>query len=411
MACALPPWWILKGVKPAGPDKDMGTWKAIQFTEGQQAFFGCNAAGEITDQAKHDEAFSVPIGKKYKASFQQTMVRIKDPKVSVPFYIENFGMKLAHEYHFPEFKFSLYFLERPRDGQPFPGSVPSAESERYLWTMPGATIELTHNHGSETDPNFKVWSGNQGKDVPEGNPNHWKDGPVRGFGHIAFNVDDVYATCDQLEKAGVKFQKKPDEGRMKGLAFALDPDGYWLEIVARQAGVFSESCNLSQTMLRVKDDTASRRFYGDIMGMSLCREMIVPNDFTNFFMCCLSDEEKAALPEDRTGAAAREFVKRLWQPVLELTHNHGTESDDSFQVHTGNGDPAEWQGFGHIGFLVDNLEQCCNDMEAMGVKFAKKPKEGKMHTLAFALDPSGYRVELIDRGSVVDETLRAPYPS
>lgn len=39
-------------------------------------------------------------------------------------------------------------------------------------------------------------------------------------------VDDVYKACEELESKGCTFQKKPDEGRMKGLAFALDPDGY-----------------------------------------------------------------------------------------------------------------------------------------------------------------------------------------
>ena len=47
-----------------------------------------------------------------------------------------------------------------------------------------------------------------------------------GFGHIAFNVDDVYAASDRLEAAGIPFKKKPNNGRMKGLAFAYDPDGY-----------------------------------------------------------------------------------------------------------------------------------------------------------------------------------------
>jgi lactoylglutathione lyase len=404
-----PPWWISKGIKPAGPEKDMGTWKAIQFTEGQQAFFACGADGTIADQAKHDAAFAVPIGKKYNASFQQTMLRIKDPKVSVPYYCDNFGMKVVHEYHFPEFKFSLYFLERPRDGQALPSKVPSTESEKYLWSMDGTTIELTHNHGAESDPNVKMWSGNNGKDAPEG-PNHWADGPVRGFGHLAFNVDDVYATSAALEKDGVKFQKRPDEGRMKGLAFALDPDGYWIEICGRTPGLFKEPQNLSQTMMRVKDGDASRRFYGDIMGMTMCWEMVVPNDFTNFFMCCLSAEEKKSLPPDGKSAEARDFVKKIWQPILELTHNHGTEKDDTFNVHTGNGDPVEWQGFGHIGYLVDDLDACCNDMEAMGVPFFKKPQDGKMHNIAFALDPSGYRIELIGRNTAVDATLRAPYP-
>merc|ERR1719410_1387157 len=62
----------------------------------------------------------------------------------------------------------------------------------------------------------------------------------RGFGHIAFNCADVYASCKTLDKNGVKMQKKPDEGRMKGLAFALDPDGYWIEIVKRADGCLKD---------------------------------------------------------------------------------------------------------------------------------------------------------------------------
>jgi lactoylglutathione lyase len=54
------------------------------------------------------------LGKRAGAWFQQTMIRIKDPKVSVPFYEKHFGMKLIHQYDFPEWKFSVYFLEIPR---------------------------------------------------------------------------------------------------------------------------------------------------------------------------------------------------------------------------------------------------------------------------------------------------------
>jgi len=346
-------------------------------------------------------AVTVPPGKKYNASFQQTMLRIRDPKVSVPFYEQHFGMKLVHKYDFPPFKFSLYFLERPKDGQELPATVPSAESEKYLWSMPGTTIELTHNWGTESDPNFKgYWSGNSGKDADKNGPLFIDNGPVRGFGHIAFNVEDVYATSEALEKAGVKFQKRPDEGRMKGLAFALDPDGYWIEIVARDVGVFKEPLNLSQTMMRVKDGEKTIQFYRDIMGMTLCREMTIPGDFSNFFLACLNDEEKAAVPAEQNSPEAKAFVKRLWQPVLELTHNHGTEKDEAFEVHTGNSDP---QGFGHIGFLVDDLDAMCKEMEDLGVPFFKKPNEGKMRGLAFALDPSGYRVELIQRGMAIDK--------
>eukprot|EP00927_Polykrikos_kofoidii_P084062 TRINITY_DN8763_c0_g2_i1.p1 TRINITY_DN8763_c0_g2~~TRINITY_DN8763_c0_g2_i1.p1 ORF type:complete len:372 (+),score=66.83 TRINITY_DN8763_c0_g2_i1:66-1118(+) len=348
-----------------------------------------------------------PIGLKYRASFQQSMLRIKDPAVSVPFYQQHFGMKLVHKYDFPTFNFSLYFLERPRDDQAVPENVPSDESEKYLWTMPGCTLELTHNHGTELDNEFQVWSGNTGRDLPEHSPLYLKDGPVRGFGHIAFNVEDVYATSKALEEAGMKFQKKPDEGRMKGLAFALDPDGYWIELVQRPPGLFREGFNLSQTMMRVKDASKSLEFYRDIMGMNLCQEMVVPGDFTNYFLACLSDEQQLASP-DPASPEGKAFVSCLWQPVLELTHNHGTENDDAFKVHTGNTSP---QGFGHIGFLVDELDAMCKELEDVGVPFFKKPDEGKMRGLAFVLDPDGYRVELIQRGMAVDKDLLSPATS
>merc|ERR1712080_458011 len=118
--------------------------------------------------------------------------------------------------------------------------------------------------------------------------------------------------------------------------------------------------------------------------------MVIPNDFTNYFFACLSDAEKKDIAVDPSSPEARASVKKLWQPVLEFTHNHGTEKDPAFQVHTSNAEP---QGFGHIGFIVDDLEAMCKELEHAGVPFFKKPNEGKMRGIAFILDPSGYRVE------------------
>ena len=93
----------------------------------------------------------------YHARFQQTMLRIKDPKVTIPFYEENFGMKLIHWIAFPQWNFTVYFMERPQEGKDLPPEctleATSVENEKYLMTMDGATLEFTHNHGAETD----VW--------------------------------------------------------------------------------------------------------------------------------------------------------------------------------------------------------------------------------------------------------------
>lgn len=98
---------------------------------------------------------------------------------------------------------------------------------------------------------------------------------------------------------------------------------------------------------------------------------------------------------DPTTKEASEFANSISGTLIELTHNHGTELDPEFKHHNGNTDP---RGFGHIGFLVDNLEETCERMEKeQGVKFHKRPQDGMMRNIAFALDPDNYWVELIRR--------------
>eukprot|EP01018_Ginkgo_biloba_P033637 Gb_39907 [translate_table: standard] len=143
---------------------------------------------------------------------QQTMFRIKDPKVTLDFYSRVLGMKLLKRLDFPEMKFSLYFM-----GYEDTNAAPTDPVERTVWTFSQkATIELTHNWGTESDPDFKGY--------------HNGNSEPRGFGHIGITVDDTYKACERFEKLGVEFVKKPDDGKMKGLAFVKDPDGYWIEI-------------------------------------------------------------------------------------------------------------------------------------------------------------------------------------
>ena len=147
--------------------------------------------------------------------FNQTMLRIKDPKDSLEFYVNILGMTLIKKLDFPAMEFSLYFLGYLRKGD---DPVPEEPKERAAYAFSQkAMLELTHNWGTESDESFSYHDGNS---------------DPRGFGHIGITVPDVYKASENFEKHGIEFVKKPDDGSMKGLAFIKDPDGYWIEILS-----------------------------------------------------------------------------------------------------------------------------------------------------------------------------------
>ncbi|OWK60054.1 lactoylglutathione lyase [Lonchura striata] len=165
----------------------------------------------LTDEAAYG-ACSEPDASTKDFIFQQTMLRVKDPKKSLDFYTRVLGMILLQKFDFPSMKFSLYFL-----GYEDKNDIPKDKAERTPWTFSRkATLELTHNWGTENDDSQSYHNGNS---------------DPRGFGHIGIAVPDVYKACKRFEELGVKFVKKPDDGKMKGLAFVQDPDGYWIEIL------------------------------------------------------------------------------------------------------------------------------------------------------------------------------------
>lgn len=149
----------------------------------------------------------------------QTMMRIRDPARSVAFYREVLGMTLLRRLDFAEMRFSLYFLGyvRPEDG-----AIPDDTRARTAFTFrQRALIELTHNWGTEDDADFAGY--HDGNREPQ------------GFGHIGLSVPDVAAACRRFDRLGVEFVKRPEDGRMKGIAFIRDPDGYWIEILEAES--------------------------------------------------------------------------------------------------------------------------------------------------------------------------------
>lgn len=120
-------------------------------------------------------------------------------------------MKMIRKIEQPAAKFDLYFLGY---------DSPKALSHDKHWSDRSGLIELTHNYGTENDANYKINNGNTD--------------PHKGFGHTCISVDNIQAACDRIEKAGYKFQKKLTDGRMRSIAFVLDPDGYWVEVIGQK---------------------------------------------------------------------------------------------------------------------------------------------------------------------------------
>lgn len=142
-----------------------------------------------------------------------SMLRVKDPAVSLDFYTRILGMRVLRKLDFPEMQFSLYFLAKLQENE----AVPENVDERTTWTFSQRGIlELTHNWGTEAQADFAYHNGNA---------------QPQGFGHICFSVPDLDAAIRWFDENKVNYVKRPEQGKMKNVAFITDPDGYWIEIV------------------------------------------------------------------------------------------------------------------------------------------------------------------------------------
>lgn len=301
-----------------------------------------------------------------------TCIRVKDPKVSMEYYKTNFGLSNVKELHFSGF--SLYML-----------NYDTEEVKNTPWAGREGVLELCHNHGTETDDSFKANNGNGSE--------------FRGFGHICISVDNIEACEQKLLANDVKFQKKLSDGRQKNIAFALDPDGYWVELIEHGTGKVEAKTEMSSykfnhSMIRVKDPKKSLDFYKNKLGMKLLAKSDHEGaKFTLYFLAYVHDEDYV---EGTLGG-----TKAGRQSIIELTHNWGTEDDETFSYHNGNStENGAVQGFGHFCVTADDAGKFCKDLEAefgdeldWAIKWgsAKLSKE-----MAFIRDPDGYSIEIIN---------------
>ena len=121
-----------------------------------------------------------------RMKYLHTMVRVTDLDASLRFYRDALGLRVLRQTDHPQGRFTLVYLAAPGDDE--------------------AQIELTHN-----------WA-----------PEAYTGG--RNFGHIAYAVDDIYATCAHLQAQGVTILRPPRDGRM---AFVRSPDQISIELLQK----------------------------------------------------------------------------------------------------------------------------------------------------------------------------------
>ena len=125
--------------------------------------------------------------------YLHTMVRVENLERALDFYCTKFGLVEVRRVDNEKGRFTLVFLSAPDD-------VGRAKDDR------APLVELTHN-----------WD-----------PEHYEGG--RNFGHLAYEVDDIYATCAKLMQAGVTINRPPRDGNM---AFIRSPENISIELLQK----------------------------------------------------------------------------------------------------------------------------------------------------------------------------------
>jgi lactoylglutathione lyase len=122
--------------------------------------------------------------------YLHAMVRVRDIEASLRFFRDGLGLRETRRTDNPAGRFTLVYLAAPEN--------------------PEAEVELTYNYDDEDY------------------------GGARNFGHLAFGVDDIYATCAHLAAMGVTINRPPRDGRM---AFVRSPDAISIELLQKGAAL------------------------------------------------------------------------------------------------------------------------------------------------------------------------------
>lgn len=131
--------------------------------------------------------------------YLHTMVRVRDLEESLGFYVGKLGLKEVRRIDNPAGRFTLVFLCAPDDEAAVRKALAEGRRDAPM-------VELTFNYDPEDY------------------------GTARNFGHLAYEVDDIYATCAKLQASGITINRPPRDGRM---AFIRSPDLISIELLQK----------------------------------------------------------------------------------------------------------------------------------------------------------------------------------
>ena len=129
--------------------------------------------------------------------YLHTMVRVKDLDAALDFFCDKLGLQEVRRIESDKGRFTLVFLAAPDD-------VEAAKADQ------APVVELTYNWDTEDY------------------------GGGRNFGHLAYQVDDIYALCQRLQEKGVTINRPPRDGHM---AFIRSPDGISIELLQKDGSL------------------------------------------------------------------------------------------------------------------------------------------------------------------------------
>ena len=133
--------------------------------------------------------------------YLHTMLRVRNLDDALDFYCKKLGLEEVRRRVDEKNRYTLVFLAAPED-------EPLVEQSKKRSAREAPLVELTYNWDSEDY------------------------GEARHFGHLAYEVDDIYATCEKLMKGGVTINRPPRDGNM---AFVRSPDRHSVELLQKGA--------------------------------------------------------------------------------------------------------------------------------------------------------------------------------